>query len=1830
MTSEDLAPVEPVAVIGMAARVPGATDVEGFWRNLLDGVESVSRFDREEQLARGAASADLDDPSWVSAAPVLDKMDHFDTELFGMTEQEARLADPQHRLLLETVHAALENAGCDPARFPGPIGLFCGAGGNQYHWEYLAADEQLWAAHRNSLAVAVGNSPSYLTTLASYKLNLRGPSMAVHTACSTSLVAIHLACEALRAGECDAALAGGVSIELPHGVGYRGSDGFLSDDGHCRPFDAEASGTLWGSGVGVVMLKRLSDALADGDTIRAVVLGSAVNNDGASKVGFSAPSVAGQSEVIEQALDAAAIDPRTIGYVEAHGTGTALGDPIEVRALSRTYGADTDDRGWCGLGTVKSNIGHLSQAAGVIGFIKAALAVERGIVPPTINIEEPTPAIDFDSTPFHLVTSVAGWPAETWPRRAAVSSFGIGGTNAHAILQEPPARPARPATDRPAYLLRVSAASPTALRDTADRLATHLAEATDVDLADVAYTLAAGRTQHRHRGYVVASGPADAAAALRDRKRLRLGAADGEPRVVLLLSGQGAQYAGMGAELYRTEPEFAAVVDECVAIGKEHLDLDLRDVMFASGTAAEELLGQTRYAQPALFTLEYALARTWQHWGVRPAALVGHSIGEYVAATLSGVFALDDALRLVAARGRLMQELPPGAMLAVQADEADVVPGLPTELAVAAVNGPGTCVVAGPGEDVTRFAERLKADGVGCRPLRTSHAFHSAMMEPMLPRFAALVEAVPRHRPSLPFVSNVTGTWITGEQAVDPDYWTRHVRQPVRFGDGLATVLDGAPPVLLECGPGRQLTGLARLQTGRDGATAVHSLPGIGERTGDLATLCQAVGTLWAAGVPVDGAAPGGPAVRIPLPGYAYQRRRYWVDATAPVIQRPAAPASRTTAPAAATGPLPLDNWFAAPVWRQHATTTTTGPTGPHLVLAAGPRGAALAEALRGADVPVTVVRPGSGPDQLPPADRAAYDRLVAGLAEAPEPTTVVHAWTLDTDTDTDTDTGVDAVWRAQELGYLSAVRLTQAVAAAGASGRVRLVLVTRSTEDVLGGDLTSPLQATLAGVARVAPLELPDLSVRRVDVDESVPATTLVAELTRTDEPEVALRGTRRWLRGYEQLVLPATDDGGPRPEGRYLITGGLGGIGITLAEDLAVRSRARLLLVGRRSLPPRHEWADRAASGPNDTVGRAIGAILRMEAAGARVVTMTADVTDAAALARVRQTAFDEFGGLDGIVHAAGLPGGAMLEVSEPAAARDVLAPKVLGTLALRDTFGDLPLDFVALCSSITSVAGALGQADYCAANAFMDAFARSEHGWPTRVLSLNWGGWSEVGMAVETATPPALAALREPVVEPMSHPMLTQRTAGECTGSLAPETHWVLDEHRINGMPVVPGTGHLEAARAAVTELLPAPAPGHVLELGDVTFLRPFGVPDGASTRYTVTVQVTADTAEFTVRDDGDGPAAVHGSARWTTARPGPFDPAAVTARCRDVTGPRDSHSGLVSFGPRWAALDRHLAGDGEELAVVSAPPAALADLERWVLHPALLDVATSFGKRRGDGSYLPLGYGRVVVHAPLPARFHSHLSYRPGEGTEVVAADLTLADLDGRVLVEIEDFVLRRVDGAAISPVPAAPAPTTPVPTAPAPVASAVVPSGGPGAASIAPVDGAEAFRRALAAEAGAQLVVHPRTVADLLAHRLSVTTVEERVSEPATSGAPVTDLEAAIADVWRQVLGVPDVDTDDDFFELGGNSLVAVQLIAQTRKATGVRVPMRSLFEAPTVAGQAAVARRLRETATTDRTSADRSADGGATRAPTAGRTDPGGPDATGRPANAPTIPRLRR
>ncbi len=875
-----------LAIIGMAGRFPGAKNIAEFWQNLKDGVESISFFTPEELQSQGVDRTIFADRAYVPAKAILADVEHFDAAYFDYNPREAEMLDPQHRILLECSVEAFEDAGYNPEQIPGRTGVYVGVSGATYRAVNLASRPDL-INRIGAYQVEIGNRSDFAPTMISFKLNLKGPSLNIQTACSTSLVAVHTACQSLLNGECDMAIAGGASISFPHREGYLyQEEGIMSPDGHCRAFDESARGTVAGEGAGVVLLKRLVEALADGDTIHAVIKSSAVNNDGSLKVGFTAPSLDGQAEVISEALALAGVDAESITYVETHGTGTPLGDPVEIGALTQAYRASTQKRGFCAIGSLKTNIGHLDAAAGIAGLIKTTLALTHQQIPPSLHYKTANPKIDFENSPFLVNTGLRDWNTGVRPRRAGVSSFGIGGTNAHLILEEAPAVSPSP-RGWPSLLLVLSAKTISALETATENLGQYLKNHSDVPLADVAYTLQVGRREFPYRRMLACRDTNDAIAALTARDSQRVLTSFEEPRHrsnVFMFPGQGVQYAGMSRELYETQPAFREQIDLCATLLLPRLNLDLRDVLYPRSEDQEQatrLIKQTGITQPAIFIVEYALARLLMSGGVRPHAMIGHSIGEHVAACLAGVFSLEDALKLLVARGRLMQSLPEGLMLAVQLPEDEVKSFLRDGVSLAVVNTPENCVVAGAPQLVNDLQSVLRRRAVQSQLIHTSHAFHSEMMGPILAEFTEQVAQLKLRTPSIPFISNVTGTWITGAEATNPSYWTRHLRQTVRFDKGIGELLRDPDAILLEIGPGQTLSTFARQHPLRSfNQVILSSLPSAHEPRSDMQIFLTALGKLWLAGGHVDWSSFYGPQQRrrIPLPTYPFERKRYYVE----------------------------------------------------------------------------------------------------------------------------------------------------------------------------------------------------------------------------------------------------------------------------------------------------------------------------------------------------------------------------------------------------------------------------------------------------------------------------------------------------------------------------------------------------------------------------------------------------------------------------------------------------------------------------------------------------------------------------------------------------------------------------------------------------------------------------------------------------------------------------------------------------------------------------------------------------------------------------------------
>lgn len=1304
-----------IAIIGMAGRFPEADDLDTFWRNLAAGRESIRRFSDEELTEAGVPTQVRELPGFVPARAIIEEPEHFDAGLFGMSPIEAQLTDPQQRMFMEVAWTALEDGGYDPGRYEGLIGVYAGADVSSYATGYLP----VWTHDLQSL---IGNDKDYLATRLAFKLDLRGPAVTVQTACSTSLVAVQTAVQALLSYQCDMALAGGVGIAFPQKAGYVYAEGgILSPDGHCRPFDADSAGTVGGDGCGAVLLKRLEDALEDGDHIRAIIRGAAINNDGAAKIGFTAPSVQGQAEVIAMAQEMGEVEPRSIGYVEAHGTATKLGDPIEIAALTEVFRASTEDVGFCAIGSLKSNVGHMNSAAGVGGLIKTVLALEHGQIPPSLHFEQPNPEIDFAGSPFFVNTELRDWSsAGGEPRRAAVSSFGVGGTNAHLVLEDAPELDALEADDGP-QLLVWSAHTPEALEQATDRLQAHLQAHPEQSLADVAWTLQVGRKPLAYRRALVAANRQEALAQLAKPTRA-VRAEPGERPVVFLFPGQGAQYAGMARSLYDTEPRFREALDHCFdALGAE---LPLAALMFGDD---QDALRDTAVAQPAIYAVSWALAQLWMAWGLEPEAMLGHSVGEYVAAALAGVFSMEDGLRLVAARGRLIGDMAPGSMLAVLLPESEARQLEGVE--VAALNAPEVTVVSGPSDAIERCRDELAARGVGCTPLHTSHAFHSRMMEPMLAQFRELVDRVELAPPTRPIVSGLHGDWLSDEDATSPEYWARHVRAAVRFSPGLRLLLDDPERVFLEVGPGRTLGTLARKHGG--GIAVFSSLPQpreAGEQA-EAVTIRESLGALFQAGVAVDWKAlADAPRRRVPLPTIAFQRQGYWKSLDLGSLGAGFSSGLDGGAHAALERE-PMERWLYHPSWRMGLAARAPLQPARWLVLSDGSDLAGeLAQRLD-----ALVVMRGEGFARteagfvMDPANRDDWSALL----DAVDVERVLHLWTL--------DPGASSFSERQESGLYSLLNL----ALAADERALDIALVTRGLASVAGEPRDADL-APLAGAARVLAQELPRLRVRVIDLaagdgpssrssalgeDAALVPSRLLAELA-ADEPLVALRDTQRWLE--EMSPVPGHAEAPKLPlcdGGVYVILGGLGQLGLALAERLA-ELRARLVLTSRSGLVARSEWAAwLEGHAESDPMSRRIRRIQAMEAAGAEVLVLSADLAERERMAQVFARTREVFGRVDGVIHAAGTAGkDAFRAVQDtlPAHCEAHFRARVQGTQVLAELLPE-EARFCLLCSSLATSVGGVGLFAYAAANAYLDAFAaeQARRGDP-RWLAVGWDAW------------------------------------------------------------------------------------------------------------------------------------------------------------------------------------------------------------------------------------------------------------------------------------------------------------------------------------------------------------------------------------------------------------------------------------------------------------------------------------------------------------------------
>lgn len=1817
-------PDTAIAVVGTACHLPGANNSEEFWHNLRNGIESTSFFTDEELLAAGIPASRFEAPGYVKASPVLKNVAGFDPAFWGISPKDAAIMDPQHRHFLECAYEALEDAGHDSQRFDGTIGVFGGCGANSYLMFNLLTNPELVESVGMFLLRHTNNDKDFLTTFTSYKLDLEGPSVGIQTACSTSLVAIHMAAQQLINGECDMALAGGSSIEVPHVSGYRFEQGeILSHDGHCRPFDAASDGTVFGSGAGMVVLRRLSDALEDGDTIRAVLRGSAVNNDGSRKAGYLAPSVDGQAHAAAEAMAVAEIDAESLSYVETHGTATPVGDPIEVAGLTQAFRETTDATGFCAIGSCKSNIGHADTAAGVASFLKVVESLRHEELAPSLFFQNPNPLIEFEASPFFVQAERKPWPRGAKPRRAGVNSLGVGGTNAHVILEEAPLQ-VSDANARGAQVLPLSAKSTAALDAMCTRLADRLEQDPALKLADVAFTLQQGRRMFKHRRVFVVQDRNDAIQSLRAcmPPQMRQGASCDGPanqELAFLMPGGGTQHVEMARDLYVEEPSFRATLDEGFQILHSKYGIDLKPLLFATSDAdqdrAAQELQKPSLQLPAIYLVEVALARLWMSWGVHPQALLGHSLGENSAACIAGVFSFEDGLGLVVLRGQLFESLPPGGMLSVAMTAESLSPLLEDGLVIGVHNAPGLQVVSGAPEPLQRLRVKLEGQDVECQSVSIECAAHSPGLEPILEAFREYLQGIALHAPQIPIVSNKTGTWLTHEEAKSAEYWVEHLRHPVCFEQGVGLLLQNSNRILLEVGPGKALASLAKQHPSASNEhTILSSLRHQDEKAHDLSYLCGVLGQLWIAGLTPDWPAFHNHAMRlrVPLPTYPFERQAYWIDPGKPAASTPeASPFQRLDS---------MDEWFSQISWRgiPHPGAATHALQQKQrwlLFLDRHGFGSGLAQRLRHAGQEVITVREGDTfyrfSDQefalSPEAGRGDYDALIGGLASEDRlPNRVVHLWT--TSETAEARPGSSMFHHNEERGFFSLFFLAQALGETDQPPDIRIDVVSNGVQKVHATDLVQAEKALLLGPVRVMPREYSFLQTRSIDIDtwvsEDPPAKNQIGHLTdlllsSVEEPMLALRSGQVFAPTDVTLPLASIEEEHPAlpQNGVVLITGGLGGLGLSIAEHFAQKSQAKLILLGRTKFPLPAEWdAWLEAHTDQDPTSKRIQRLRAIQDCGAEVLVVQADVANLEDMQRMLHLSKQRFGNIDGVIHAAGVLEDGVIQMRTPEAVERVFTPKVHGTVILDQLLREEQLHFFVLCSSTSVALGPAGQVDYVAANAFLNAFASAQQeDAPNRMTALNWGIWSDVGMATELASRlKGVEDLRGECQRMESawfqERILVSQKERMYRGALDATQAWALTEHRLHtGLAVLPGTAYLDLALCAFHDWQGTAA----VTVQDVQFLNACEVPDSAPREISIGLKLGAKNYSFEVRSrdlQRNEDWQVHASGRIALTAPeapGVADldawKSAAMERVQEAQGASlaDPQERYLNFGPRFQNHRYIGYGKNAAYARLELPQEYVSDLEEHPLHPALLDIGTGCAMELlnnynpDDAMFVPFRYQRLEYFAPLTAELHCSINTRPGSHAEeeLVSFDIQLSSPEGQVLAVIQQLELRRLKHN--SRFATATAQTAPNRNTDSPAERAFLDSL---SAGIDVSSGMAALERVIGQTTPSVLTVSSMDIEQL--HIIQDEAMAQLECKPGVKfqrpnlsseySAPADAIEQQLADWWEELLGVEKVGAEDDFFEVGGHSLIAVRLFARIKKKWQLEYPLSFLFEAPTI------------------------------------------------------------
>lgn len=1365
-----------VAIVGIACRFPGANNVDEFWNNIKNGVETIATFTDEELLQAGVSTDLFKNPNYVKRKGILADIELFDNSFFGVNFNDARILDPQHRIFFECVVEALESSGYSPSKYKGSIGVYAGMADSTYLQNNILKNSDIMLT-TDKLQRRIATSISTLSTQISYYLNLKGPSININTACSTSLVLVAQAFRALVDYDCDLAIAGAVSIDIPQISGYEPYEGdILSLDGHCRAFDANATGTVFSNGAGVVVLKRLSDAIKDGDTIYACIRGYGLSNDGSDKASFTAASINGQVSCVTSALAFSAVSADTLGYIEAHGTGTALGDPVEVSALTEAFRNFTDRKQFCALGSVKANIGHTDVAAGMAGLIKAALSVKYGVIPPAVNYSAPNPHIDFINSPFYVPTNEIKWEANGELRRAGVSSFGIGGTNAHVILEEYRNNESTLEGKNKYQIICLSAKKNSALKQQKENLVKYLQEIqsnerSNVDLRDIAYTLQAGRADYNYRYFCIASSLSEAESLLKNTRNpsaidLRYDI-NSKKKVAFMFPGQGVQYAGMAAELYQTQPIFSHWIDICAA----YLPIQTKKVLYAtlgqekSNVDLTQEIHQTRYTQVVLFVIEYSLAQFLIKSGIYPDAMIGHSVGEYVAACIAETIDLDAVLRLLIARANLMHKMSPGAMTAVLLDATTVSNYINEYITIAAVNSPKHCVISGAVDQIEKVENFFLSQHITFKRLCLPHAFHSVLIDDILNDFRDLFNNITLKKPRVPFVSNVTGDWITDEQAIDPNYWCDHLRKTVYFCKGIKALLNSDINTFLEVGPSEALVKFVNeILAGNKNIIIKNVLPAAKDASFESMHLLNVFGTLWIHGFSVQWPTHEADKnkKRIPLPTYPFQRKKCWVT-----------PDSKISV---AYGPMPYEKWFYETTWlRKNINDFERSLDYLQIdkffwLILADEQGVGKCLFSYLSDNTDNVLLVNHGDNFLENNaselvmdfyDKSSYDRIFQKIKMPNKlplrfiysaPITTIHSSEI---------FDIDELDRTKNTCFYGLLFFIQAYLAFFKNDKLDILVVANELCRVVGGESVFPAKNILTGLCKVVPQECYHININTVDIQldeffknpEKLVASILYQFVDPTEDLAasnlVAIRGSYYWEERYRAIHNRSSlTDTLLKAGGIYLVIGGLGGVGLVLSKSMALQVNCKFIFVNRSEFPPENTWDIWLENNSiEDSTSKKIKLLKEINDLGSTTVLFKADLIDYKALSVLVDKIQNEHGKINGVIHSAGIVDSDMLQEKTRDKADKVLDSKVIGTYVLASIFREVELDFFILCSSLSSIVGGLGLVDYSAANACLDAFVQTDFLEKTAFTSvINWNVWKGVGMAVRSGNPKDFQLLDE----------------------------------------------------------------------------------------------------------------------------------------------------------------------------------------------------------------------------------------------------------------------------------------------------------------------------------------------------------------------------------------------------------------------------------------------------------------------------------------------------